>query len=52
MAESKAWTGVLEGRGVIPDIEGGLKRERLLKGSDDQLDAAIRNIQKEMKGKK
>jgi len=42
---------ILEGQGVIPDIEVGLKREMLLKGIDSQLDAALRYIQKEMRKK-
>jgi C-terminal peptidase prc len=37
---------VLEGHGVIPDVEEGLKREMLLKGIDSQLDSAIRQIKK------
>lgn len=32
---------VLEGRGVIPDVEARLSRESLLNGKDDQLDAAL-----------
>ena len=36
---------VLEGHGVVPDIEVGLDREMLLKGIDSQLDAAIRHIE-------
>jgi len=43
---------VLEGHGVIPDIEVGLKREMLLKGVDSQLDSALRHIKKEMQRKK
>jgi C-terminal peptidase prc len=39
---------VLEGHGVVPDIEVGLDREMLLKGVDSQLDSAIRYIEKEM----
>jgi len=39
---------VLEGYGVIPDIEVGLDREMLLKGIDSQLDSAVRYIEKEM----
>jgi len=42
---------VLEGHGVIPDIEVGLKRDMLLKGIDSQLDAALRYIQKDMRKK-
>ena len=38
---------VLEGRGVVPDIEIGLDREMLLKGVDSQLQAAIRHLEKE-----
>jgi carboxyl-terminal processing protease len=38
---------VLEGHGVVPDIEVGLDREMLLKGIDSQLDAAVRYIEKE-----
>jgi C-terminal processing protease CtpA/Prc len=32
---------ILEGRGVIPDIEAELDRELLLQGVDSQLEAAI-----------
>jgi len=39
---------VLEGHGVVPDIEIGLDREMLLKGIDSQLDSAIRYIEKEI----
>jgi carboxyl-terminal processing protease len=42
---------VLEGHGVIPDIEVGLNREWLLKGIDSQLDSALRCIKKEMQKK-
>lgn len=42
---------VLEGHGVIPDIEAGLSREMLLKGIDYQLDSALRHIKKEMQRK-
>lgn len=38
---------VLEGHGVVPDIEVGLDRELLLNGIDSQLDAAIKCIEKE-----
>jgi carboxyl-terminal processing protease len=38
---------VLEGRGVVPDIEVGLDREMLLKGIDSQFDAAVRYIEKQ-----
>jgi carboxyl-terminal processing protease len=37
---------VLEGHGVIPDIEAGLRREMLLKGTDDQLDSALRYLKR------
>jgi len=37
---------VLEGHGVVPDVEVGLDREMLLKGIDPQLDAAVRYIEK------
>ncbi len=39
---------VLEGHGVVPDIEVGLDREMLLKGIDSQLDSAIKYIEEEM----
>lgn len=42
---------VLEGYGVIPDVEVGLNREMLLKGVDSQLDSALKCIQKEMQKK-
>lgn len=47
----KAWTStadgtVLEGHGVIPDIEITLTRNGLLKGKDTQLEAAINFISK------
>jgi carboxyl-terminal processing protease len=35
----------LEGRGVIPDVEKKLDRETLLKGRDEQLEEAVRQIQ-------
>jgi carboxyl-terminal processing protease len=37
---------VLEGRGVIPDIEIGLDREQLLKGIDTQIESAISFLEK------
>jgi carboxyl-terminal processing protease len=45
----KAWTitadgTVLEGHGVIPDIEITLDRSELLRGNDSQLEAAVRSI--------
>ncbi len=45
----KAWTitadgTVLEGHGVIPDIEITLDRSELLRGNDSQLEAAIKSI--------
>ena len=39
---------VLEGHGVVPNIEVGLDREMLLKGIDSQLESAIRHIENEM----
>jgi carboxyl-terminal processing protease len=36
---------VIEGRGVIPDIEVNLTRALLLKGGDPQLEAAVRYLQ-------
>ena len=39
---------VLEGYGVVPDIEVKLDREMLIKGVDSQIDAAIRYIEKEV----
>jgi len=49
----KAWTitadgTVLEGHGVIPDIEVALDRKELLKGNDSQLEAAIRFLSKDI----
>jgi carboxyl-terminal processing protease len=38
---------VLEGHGVVPDIEAGLDRKMLLKGIDSQLESAIKYIEKE-----
>ena len=35
---------VLEGRGVIPDVEVALDRAQLLKGVDSQLMEAIRHL--------
>ena len=37
---------MLEGRGVVPDIEIGLDREMLLKGIDSQLDTAVRYLER------
>jgi carboxyl-terminal processing protease len=39
---------VLEGHGVVPDIEVALDREMLLIGIDSQLDSAVRYMEKEM----
>jgi carboxyl-terminal processing protease len=39
---------VLEGHGVIPDIEAELSCELLLKGIDSQLDSALKHIKNEM----
>jgi C-terminal processing protease CtpA/Prc len=36
--------GVIEGRGVMPDIDVRLTRAELLEGKDSQLDTAIRHI--------
>jgi C-terminal processing protease CtpA/Prc len=38
---------VLEGRGVIPDIQVGLDRELLLQGIDSQLEAALTYLEQE-----
>jgi hypothetical protein len=35
---------VLEGHGVVPDIEAKLDSEMLIKGVDSQLDAAVRYL--------
>jgi carboxyl-terminal processing protease len=40
---------VIEGRGVIPNIEVSLSRAELLKGNDSQLNAAIQYIQEHKK---
>lgn len=49
-ADFKTPKGVLiEGRGVVPDVEVKMERRRLLSGRDPQLDAAIEQITK-MKG--
>lgn len=40
---------VIEGRGVIPNLEVSLTRAELLKGNDSQLNAAIEYIQKQKK---
>ena len=45
----KAWTitadgTILEGHGVVPDIEMALDRNELLQGKDSQLEAAVRFI--------
>jgi len=39
---------VLEGHGVVPDIEVRLDREMLLNGIDSQIDSAIRYIEKKL----
>ncbi len=50
VAQGKTPDGtVLEGHGVIPDIEIGLSRERLLSGVDSQLDAAVKCLEKATK---
>ena len=38
---------VIEGRGVIPNIEMTLTRAELLKGNDSQLEMAIEYIQQQ-----
>ena len=35
---------VIEGNGVVPDIEVRLNREALLEGKDNQLEAAVNYI--------
>jgi len=35
---------IIEGNGVVPDIEVKLDRDALLKGKDSQLDAAVNYI--------
>jgi len=42
---------VLEGRGVIPDVEILLDRERLLRGADPQLEAALERLRKGSDGR-
>jgi carboxyl-terminal processing protease len=42
---------VLEGRGVVPDIEVALERELLLQGIDSQLRSAIDRVEKEIHGR-
>jgi carboxyl-terminal processing protease len=50
VADFKTPKGTLiEGRGVIPDIETGLDRSSLLEGHDPQLEAAVKWIQKTMR---
>ncbi|HEY7543504.1 MAG TPA: S41 family peptidase, partial [Blastocatellia bacterium] len=50
IADFKTPKGVLiEGRGVIPDIEVSLKRSDLLKGHDRQMEVAIEQIRKRSK---
>jgi carboxyl-terminal processing protease len=43
---------VLEGRGVVPDIEASLDREMLIKGVDSQLEAAVRHLEKKTQKQK
>lgn len=40
---------VLEGRGVIPDIEVALDRDLLLRGTDSQLEAALAHLEGEVR---
>jgi carboxyl-terminal processing protease len=42
---------LIEGRGVVPDVEVRLSRRELLRGRDSQLDAALKAIQKSASGK-
>lgn len=42
---------VIEGRGVEPDVEVGLTRDGLLKGSDAQLEAALKYVREHAKPK-
>ena len=39
---------VLEGHGVVPDIEVGLDRNMLLKGIDSQIESAIKYLEKKL----
>lgn len=43
---------LIEGRGVAPDVEVKLTRRALLGGSDPQLDAAVEQINKQLKQRK
>ena len=43
---------LIEGRGVVPNIEVKLNRAGLLKGRDTQLDAAIKEVQKRARAAK
>ena len=46
VAQTRTSTGtVLEGHGVVPDIEVALARSALLKGTDSQLEAAIQHLE-------
>jgi C-terminal processing protease CtpA/Prc len=40
---------IIEGNGVIPDIEVKLDRDALLKGKDPQLEAALQHIKNQIK---
>lgn len=47
IADFKTPKGVLiEGRGVIPDVQAALTRKALLEGHDSQLEAAVEQIKK------
>jgi len=49
LAQTRTADGkVVEGRGVIPDIELSLDRQKLLGGVDSQLEAAIEYIESQM----
>jgi carboxyl-terminal processing protease len=49
IADFRTPKGILiEGRGVIPDVQVGLTREALLAGTDLQLEAAIKALRKPM----
>jgi carboxyl-terminal processing protease len=53
IADLKTPHGVLiEGRGVIPDIEAKLSRETLLEGRDAQLEAALVELRKRARARK
>jgi carboxyl-terminal processing protease len=50
IADFRTPRGILiEGRGVVPDVEGKLSRGQLIEGRDPQLDEAIKQLNKRMK---